>query len=137
MSLLHALAPVVRGFTAPGEYRQRDGRQRGGRFRRDPWAAMDGTFDNAYPGIEALAGVSVGATLCAARIDAGLGIDDIASRTRLRPAVLRSMEEDDFSVCGGRAYVRGHLRTLAKVLGLEPEALVQQYENQGSADQRR
>ncbi|MBU6279341.1 MAG: helix-turn-helix domain-containing protein [Actinomycetales bacterium] len=137
MSLLHALAPVVRGFTAPGEERQRDGRHRAGRFRRDPWAAMDCTFDNAYPGIEALAGVSVGATLSAARIDAGLDIDDVATRTRLRPTVLRSMEEDDFSVCGGRAYVRGHLRTLAKVLGLEPEALVQQYEDQGSPQGRR
>lgn len=137
MSLLHALAPVVRGITAPGEHRQRDGRPRTGRFRRDPWAAMDCTFDSAYPGIESLVSMSVGATLSAARIDAGLDIDDVAQRTRLRPTVLRSMEEDDFSVCGGRAYVRGHLRTLAKVLGLEPEALVRQYEEQGSPPERR
>ncbi len=136
MSLLHALAPVVRGITGPGEQRHRDGRHRAGRFRRDPWAAMDCTFDNAYPGIEALAGVTVGATLSAARIDAGLDIDDVATRTRLRPSVLRSMEEDDFSVCGGRAYVRGHLRTLGKVLGLEPEALVLQFEEQSTEARR-
>jgi cytoskeletal protein RodZ len=40
------------------------------------------------------------------------------------------MEQDDFSMCGGDAYAKGHLRTLAPILGLDPDALVSAYEGE-------
>ena len=31
---------------------------------------------------------------------------------------------DDFTLCGGDVYARGHVRTIAKVVGADPDALV-------------
>lgn len=67
---------------------------------------------------------TVGATLRAARLSRGWDIDEIVRRTALSPRVLRSMEADDFSACGGECYARGHLRILARALSLDEEATV-------------
>ena len=59
----------------------------------------------------------------AARTRVGLTVDELAERTRIRPHVIESIEVDDFAPCGGDFYARGHLRTLARVLGRDREAV--------------
>jgi cytoskeleton protein RodZ len=70
----------------------------------------------------------VGPELAAARTRLGLSVDELADRTRIRPHVIESIEVDDFAPCGGDFYARGHLRTLARVLGQAPEPLLQRFE---------
>jgi cytoskeleton protein RodZ len=72
--------------------------------------------------------VSIGQALSAARRDAGLSIEDISAKTRLRATVIRSIEADDFSLCGGDFYARGHIRTLAGLVGLDPVPLLAEYD---------
>jgi cytoskeletal protein RodZ len=72
--------------------------------------------------------VSIGQALSSARLDAGLTIDDISAKTRLRATVIRAIEADDFSLCGGDFYARGHIRTLAGLVGLDPVPLLAEYD---------
>lgn len=70
---------------------------------------------------------SVGHALAQARIAAGLSIDEVSTSTRVRVPIVQSIEQDDFSRCGGDVYARGHIRTLARAAGIDPEPLVEQY----------
>lgn len=70
---------------------------------------------------------SVGHALAQARIAAGLSIDEVSTTTRVRVPIVQSIEQDDFSRCGGDVYARGHIRTIARAVGLDPEPLVEQY----------
>ncbi|MFJ5614288.1 helix-turn-helix domain-containing protein [Streptomyces sp. NPDC093221] len=70
---------------------------------------------------------SVGHALAQARIAAGLSIDEVSTSTRVRVPIVQSIEQDDFSRCGGDVYARGHIRTLARAVGVDPEPLVDQY----------
>jgi cytoskeleton protein RodZ len=72
--------------------------------------------------------VSIGQALSAARRDAGLTVDDISAKTRLRATVVRAIEADDFTLCGGDFYARGHIRTLAGLVGLDPAPLLAEYD---------
>ncbi|GAA2711890.1 MULTISPECIES: RodZ domain-containing protein [Streptomyces] len=71
---------------------------------------------------------SVGRSLQQARINAGLTVDEVSSVTRVRVPILHAIESDDFSRCGGRVYARGHIRTLARAVGVDPAPLVAQYD---------
>jgi cytoskeleton protein RodZ len=71
--------------------------------------------------------VSVGRALQKARIEAGLTVDDVSNATRVRLPIIHAIESDDFSPCGGDVYARGHIRTLAKAVGLDPAPLLEQY----------
>jgi cytoskeleton protein RodZ len=70
----------------------------------------------------------IGPELTAARTRLGLSVDELAERTRIRPHVIESIEVDDFAPCGGDFYARGHLRTLARILGKDPEPLLEKFE---------
>ncbi|HEU5038975.1 MAG TPA: helix-turn-helix domain-containing protein [Nocardioides sp.] len=70
----------------------------------------------------------VGPEIAAARVRLSLGVDQLAERTRIRPHVIESIEVDDFAPCGGDFYARGHLRTLARVLGLDAAPLLAAYD---------
>lgn len=70
----------------------------------------------------------VGPELAAARTRLGLTVDQLADRTRIRPHVIESIEVDDFAPCGGDFYARGHLRTLARVLGIDVTPLLTSYD---------
>ncbi|MFA3875842.1 helix-turn-helix domain-containing protein [Streptomyces sp. MMCC 100] len=71
---------------------------------------------------------SVGRALQQARIAAGLTVDDITTATRVRIAIVHAIEADDFAPCGGDVYARGHIRTLAKAVGLDPAELLAQFD---------
>ncbi|WP_109508741.1 helix-turn-helix domain-containing protein [Nocardioides speluncae] len=70
----------------------------------------------------------IGPELAAARTRIGLTVDQLAERTRIRPHVIESIEVDDFAPCGGDFYARGHLRTLARVLGADIGPLLAAYD---------
>ncbi len=70
----------------------------------------------------------VGPQFAAARERLGLSVDELADRTRIRPHVIEAIEVDDFTACGGDFYARGHLRTLARVLGVEVAPLLAAYD---------
>ncbi|MQW77264.1 hypothetical protein GHK92_15425 [Nocardioides sp. dk4132] len=70
----------------------------------------------------------IGPELAAARTRLGLSVDQLAERTRIRPHVIESIEVDDFTPCGGDFYARGHLRTLARVLGTDAAPLLAEYD---------
>jgi cytoskeleton protein RodZ len=71
----------------------------------------------------------IGPLIAAARNRARLSIDTLSERTRIRPHVLECIEVDDFEACGGDFYARGHLRTLARVFGLDPQQLLDLYDD--------
>ncbi|MGW5330055.1 RodZ domain-containing protein [Streptomyces sp. NPDC004014] len=71
---------------------------------------------------------SVGRALRQARIAAGLTVDDVSSATRVRIAIVHAIEADDFAPCGGDVYARGHIRTLARAVRLDPAPLIAQYD---------
>ncbi|MFE9771548.1 helix-turn-helix domain-containing protein [Streptomyces sp. NPDC005931] len=71
---------------------------------------------------------SVGRALRQARIAAGLTVDDVSTATRVRIAIVHAIEADNFAACGGDVYARGHIRTLAKAVHLDPAPLIAQYD---------
>lgn len=70
----------------------------------------------------------IGPQLAAARERLRLSVDQLAERTRIRPHVIESIEVDDFAPCGGDFYARGHLRTLARVVGIDVAPLLATYD---------
>ena len=70
----------------------------------------------------------LGAALAAARRDRGLSVEDVSAATRIRPAIVRSIEADEYDACGGAAYARGHLRSIAQFVGTDPRPLVEEFD---------
>ncbi|MDT0266147.1 DUF4115 domain-containing protein [Streptomyces sp. DSM 44915] len=73
---------------------------------------------------------SVGRTLQQARLDAKLSVGEVSSATRVRVPIVQGIEADDFSRCGGDVYARGHIRTLARAVGLDAAELIELYNAQ-------
>ncbi|MEU6934883.1 helix-turn-helix domain-containing protein [Streptomyces sp. NPDC046385] len=71
---------------------------------------------------------SIGLALQQARVAAGLTVEEVSASTRVRVPIVHAIEEDDFSRCGGDVYARGHIRTLARAVGLDPAPLIEQYD---------
>jgi transcriptional regulator with XRE-family HTH domain len=71
----------------------------------------------------------IGPELAAARERLRLSVDQLAERTRIRAHVIEAIEIDDFAPCGGDFYARGHLRTLARVLGVDVTPLLATYDD--------
>ena len=55
-------------------------------------------------------------SLAQARDTAGLTVEQISALTNIRVAVIKDLENNSVDICGGIAYARGHIRTIAKVL---------------------
>ena len=72
--------------------------------------------------------MSVGDALAQARSQAGLTIAQVSQLTCIRETIIRGIERGDFSACGGDFYARGHIRSIARVVGLDPEELVREYD---------
>ncbi|MBI1351392.1 MAG: helix-turn-helix domain-containing protein [Actinomycetales bacterium] len=77
--------------------------------------------------------MSTGQMLKAAREASGMTLDELAQATKLRASILAAMEEDDFSHCGGTVYARGQLKSIAPVLGIDVDDLLDSFDD----DQRR
>ncbi len=74
--------------------------------------------------------MSLGSMITKARKDAGLSIDDLSAATNIRGTLLREMESNNFSQCGGETYARGHLRNIAIKLNVDPQDFLTAFENE-------
>ena len=72
--------------------------------------------------------MSIGESLAEARRRAGLTVSQVSQKTRIREAIIRGIEQDDFSQCGGDFYARGHIRSIAGVVGTDPVPLISEYD---------
>jgi cytoskeletal protein RodZ len=72
--------------------------------------------------------VSIGDALAAARRQEGLTITQVSQRTCIRETIVRGIERGDYSACGGDFYARGHIRSIARAVGLDPEELIREYD---------
>lgn len=71
---------------------------------------------------------SVGQVLREAREMQGLTLDEAAMRLRLMHRQVAAMETDDFASLGQSVFARGFVRNYARLLGLEPDALLARME---------
>jgi cytoskeletal protein RodZ len=75
-----------------------------------------------------LTDVSIGAALAEARHQAGLTVAEVSAHTRIREGLVRAIEQDEFGICGGDFYARGHIRAIAGFVGADPGALISEYD---------
>jgi cytoskeletal protein RodZ len=69
----------------------------------------------------------IGQILRKARTDRGLELTDVERATKIRPKFLEAMEEDRWDALPAPAYARGFLDIYARYLGLDRDALLDQY----------
>ena len=74
-----------------------------------------------------LENLTLGTEIRAARERAGYTIAKVAEITRIRETLILDIEADDFASCGGNAYARGHIRTIAKVLKINADSLIEKF----------
>jgi hypothetical protein len=72
--------------------------------------------------------MDIGGALAEARSEAGMTITQVSERTRIRETIIRGIEQDDYSACGGDFYARGHIRAIARVVGTDPVPLIEEYD---------
>ncbi|MGI9556423.1 MAG: helix-turn-helix domain-containing protein [Solirubrobacterales bacterium] len=71
--------------------------------------------------------LEIGATLKQTRQRQGLEISEIEQRTKIRIKYLRALENEEWDVLPGPAYVRGFLKAYAEILELDGEVLADEY----------
>ena len=69
----------------------------------------------------------IGERLREARRARGLDLEEVAERTKIRSRYLRALEDEDWDLLPGATYVRGFLHAYAELLGLDAEAVVEEY----------
>ena len=76
---------------------------------------------------------SAGATLRAAREAHGMSIDAVAQQLKLAPRQVQALEDDDYAQLPGRTFVRGFMRNYARLLRLDPDAVIASLPDAGHA----
>ena len=71
---------------------------------------------------------SIGSQLSVARLRHGWTVEEAAARTRLHANVIRNLEADRFDKLPSLAYIRGFLRIYSRELGLEPKAILREFQ---------
>ena len=67
---------------------------------------------------------TAGAMLVAGRETAGLSIDDVANQLKLAPRQIKALEDGDYNRLPGRTFVRGFVKSYARLVRLDPELVV-------------
>lgn len=70
---------------------------------------------------------SVGELLRSEREAQEKTLDDVAKATKMSAGILEAIESDRFSVLPAPVYVKGHLRTYARFLGLDEDDVIDKY----------
>jgi cytoskeletal protein RodZ len=81
--------------------------------------------------------MTLGQFMKGARESAGLSIDELASRVSIRIGLLIEMEKNNFIHCGGDTYAKGHLRNIAVHISVDPQTLVDLYNEEHSTESRK
>ncbi len=82
------------------------------------------TDDHTVSAFEAAAGC--GERLAQARQAAGLTIDDVAKRLHMPAQVVRHLEQEQWQQLGAPVFVRGQLRSYARLLGVDVGQVLEQ-----------
>jgi transcriptional regulator with XRE-family HTH domain len=69
----------------------------------------------------------VGELLRAARQKRNLSLAEVAAATRIKPIYLEALEDSEYSVLPGTAYVTGFIRNYARFLGLHPDEVLEEF----------
>src|SRR5215510_7632891 len=77
---------------------------------------------------------TLGADRQQARGRAGLSLDDLSARTKIRRHMLESIERNDFASIPGGLLARGYLRAYASEVGLPAEAIAARYQTEFGRD---
>jgi cytoskeleton protein RodZ len=99
-----------------------------------PQPPVPGVDDRAArPAVAATAVVlddswAAGRKLSEARIQLGLSLEQVAERTKVRSDYLEALEAMNTKLLPGRAYAIAYLRSYARALGLDEDAIVDQYQ---------
>jgi cytoskeletal protein RodZ len=72
--------------------------------------------------------VPIGEVLAEARQRAGLTVAQVSEQTRLREAVIKAIEGDDYSACGGDFCARADIRSIAWAVGADSGPLIAEYD---------
>lgn len=80
--------------------------------------------------------MALGQILVNARKVAGISLEDLSKRTNIRESLLREFEADKCINAGGDTYARGHLRTIARVMGIDPEPLIAAFDEEHAHERR-
>jgi len=80
--------------------------------------------------------MTLGSTIRDAREAARISLESLSDSTSIRIGLLTEMENNSFTHCGGDTYARGHLRTIANRIGLNPQILLDLYDDQHSTEKR-
>ena len=80
--------------------------------------------------------MSLGSALKSARTAAGLSVEELAARTRIRGALIKELENDNFVNCGGDTYARGHIRTIARILEIDGAQLLSEFTESFAPEER-
>lgn len=75
----------------------------------------------------------VGERLRAARVGAGMTLEQVSAATRIRVPVLRALEDDQLGPAGSAVYTRGHIRAIAAAVGADPAPLVRAFDERVGA----
>ncbi len=76
-----------------------------------------------------------GSLLARSRNNQGLNLSEVAARLHLTSAVVKSLEADDYERLPKPVFVKGYLRNYARLLGLNEEAVVADYQKLLPEDQ--
>jgi cytoskeleton protein RodZ len=80
--------------------------------------------------------MTLGQVIRDARIAARLSIEELSASTSIRIGLLTEMEANNFKHCGGDTYARGHLRSIANKVGIDPLTLINLYNEEHSMEHR-
>ncbi|MEN9622387.1 MAG: hypothetical protein RLZZ307_119, partial [Actinomycetota bacterium] len=80
--------------------------------------------------------MTLGSTIRDAREAARISLESLSESTSIRIGLLTELENNNFSHCGGDTYARGHLRNIANRIGLNPQILLDLYDEQHSTEKR-
>ena len=80
--------------------------------------------------------MTLGKALVDARKSAGITIDQLSSKTNIRASLLSEFENNNFQNAGGDTYARGHLRSIARIVGANSEELLLQFDKEHAQEAR-
>jgi cytoskeletal protein RodZ len=72
----------------------------------------------------------LGQFLKKARIEKNMSIEKVQEITKIRNRYIEAIEKGDYNVLPGQFYARAFIKSYAEAIGINAEALLQQYENE-------
>ncbi|NMA01999.1 MAG: helix-turn-helix domain-containing protein [Clostridia bacterium] len=72
--------------------------------------------------------VGIGEKLKEARLKKNLTLTDVENITKIRARYIQALEEENFKILPGNVYIKGFLKTYAKLLELDEKELIAAYE---------